>query len=221
MNTDPIHRWIDTPPDRFFPILVVVILVSLAIGAGSFYWFLTKQQSNFTSLYNQLGIQLPSKIERVPAVQSRLEQLSRERCYVDAIVGLGRALLDLGYPREAANSLRSFSKGCGNVRDVLPWAHEALVRVSDYAGALEIANELVSVAPASGTFRYWRASAYYQLGDFSHALTDYMNSIQLVGDLRAESGEVFYKLSSYLRCAGQALRRNYPARDVHLIGSCE
>jgi hypothetical protein len=49
-------------------------------------------RSDFEETYKQLGIQpLPSNVERKQQVQSRLAQLSREACYTDAIVGLGRA----------------------------------------------------------------------------------------------------------------------------------
>jgi hypothetical protein len=59
--------------------------------------------SDFEATYKQLGIpSLPRGIERQQQIQNRLSQLSREACYIDAIDGLGKALLDAGYPREAA-----------------------------------------------------------------------------------------------------------------------
>jgi Flp pilus assembly protein TadD len=116
-------------------------------------------------------------------------------CYIDAIDGLGKALLDAGYPREAATSLRNFVKRCGSAAEVLPLAHTALERISDFSGALEVANELVDAAPANGTFRYWRAMAYERTGRFSQAVVDYMNTIQLIGDPKTIFGDVFYKWS--------------------------
>jgi hypothetical protein len=57
------------------------------------------QQRVREATYKQLGIQpLPLTVKRQNQIQSRLAQLSREACYTDAIVGLGRALLDAGYP---------------------------------------------------------------------------------------------------------------------------
>ena len=48
-------------------------------------------RSAFEETYKQLGIQpLPLTVERQQQIQSQLEQLSREACYTDAIVGLGR-----------------------------------------------------------------------------------------------------------------------------------
>src|ERR1700746_2590951 len=90
--------------DRIFPVALLVITIVLAVGGGAFYWY-------HTSKGYQLGIQpLPSNVERQERVQNRLAQLSREPCYRDAVVNLARALLDAGYPREAATSLRSFVK---------------------------------------------------------------------------------------------------------------
>ena len=120
--------------DRIFPVALLVITMVLAVGAGGFYWY-------HTSKGHQLGIQpLPSNVERQERVQSRLAQLSREPCYRDAVVNLARALLDAGYPREAATSLRSFVKRCGSAPEVLPLAFTGLERINDFSGALEVAN---------------------------------------------------------------------------------
>jgi aspartyl protease family protein len=182
--------------DRIFPITMIVVTVVLILGGGVFYWYYTSQKPDFGAVYAQLGIQpLPTTVERQQPVQNRLAQLSREACYRDAVVGLAKALLDAGYPRESAISLRSFAKRCGSVPEILPLAYQGYERVSDFFGALEVAKELVDAASASGTFRYWRAMAYEQTGNFALALTDYMNSIQLVSDPKNVNGDVFYKLS--------------------------
>ena len=106
-----------------------------------------------------------------------------------------RGLLDAGFPREAAVGLQNFAKRCGSEREILPLAYDALERISDFTGALDVATKLVSTAPENGTVRYWRAIAYDQMGDFAHALNDYMNTIQLMGSLRNVNGDVFFKLS--------------------------
>ena len=186
-------------------------IVLLAVGGGAFYWYHTSsaapdappaaapptsKASEFERVYSQLGIQpLPSNVERREQVQRRLDQLSREACYTDAIVGLGRALLNEGYPREAAISSRSFVKRCGSASEVLPDAYLALERINDFSGALEVANELVEALPANGTFRYWRALAYGRTGQFSLAIVDYMNTVQLFGDQKIIFGDVFYNWS--------------------------
>jgi tetratricopeptide (TPR) repeat protein len=142
-------------------------------------------------------------VERKQQVQRRLAQLSREACYTDAIVGLGQALLDAGYPREAANSLRTFVKRCGSASEILPYAYAAFERINDFFAALEVANELVEAVPASGTARYWRALAYDRTGQFSLAVVDYMNTVQLIGDPKSIFGEVFYKWSQTYAALGR------------------
>jgi aspartyl protease family protein len=153
-------------------------------------------RSDFEETYKQLGIEpLPLTVQA--KVQSRLWQLSREACYTDAIIGLGRALLDAGYPRETAISLRSFVKRCGSAsaEKVLPWAYSALEKLNDWSSALDVADELVNASPASATARYWRAMAYDNSGKFSQAMLDYMNTVQLIGNPKAAFAEVFYKWS--------------------------
>jgi hypothetical protein len=95
--------------DRIFPVTLFAVTIVLAVGGGAFYWYHTSKGSEFERVYSQLGIQpLPSSVERQQQVQSRLAQLNREPCYKDAVIGLGRALRDAGYPREAATSLHNF-----------------------------------------------------------------------------------------------------------------
>jgi tetratricopeptide (TPR) repeat protein len=190
--------------DRIFVVALLVITILLAIAAGGFFWYYTSKESDFETTYNQLGIQpLPPNIEGQQRISSRLAQLHREPCYRDAIIGLGKALLDAGYPREAATSVRSFVKRCGSVPEVLPLAFTGLERISDFSGALEVANELVEAVPANGTFRYWRALAYDWTGKFPQATFDYMNAIQLAGDPKRVPGDVFYKWAQSYAARGR------------------
>jgi clan AA aspartic protease (TIGR02281 family) len=176
--------------------LYLFLLVVLGLGGGAAYWYLDLQNGRFGQVYTQLGIEpLPILVEWRPSVQTELDRLRREPCYRDAVVKLANDLLDAGYPREAATGLMSFAKRCGGARQVLPTAYEALQRIGDFQGSLEIAKQLVEIAPENGTFRYWRADAYDQLGDVADALTDYMNSIELVGNLRNVVRDAFYKLA--------------------------
>src|SRR5215470_3774589 len=127
--------------DRTFSGALLVISILIASAGGALFWYYTPRESDlshardaprefsskpttspsdFEATYNQLGIQpLPSTIEGQQRISSRLAQLKREPCYTDAIIGLGRALLDAGYPREAATSLRSFVRRCGRTAEVL------------------------------------------------------------------------------------------------------
>jgi clan AA aspartic protease (TIGR02281 family) len=180
--------------DWIFPILVIVILVIVASCGGIFYWYYNQQKSEFIPVYAELGIQqLPANIER--QIHTQLARLSREACYRDAIAKLADALLKAGYPRESATSIRTFVKRCPNSEHLLPAAYDALDRIGDFAGALEVADQLVNVYPANATFRYRRGIAYDQTNDHLHALTDYMNTIQLARDPKHVSGDVFYKMS--------------------------
>jgi tetratricopeptide (TPR) repeat protein len=182
--------------DNVFVIALVVVAAALGAGGGAFYWYRLSQAPDFSSIYATLGISaLPRSVEQQQPVSSRLAQLGREPCYTEAAVGLGDALLDAGYPREAASSLRNFARRCGRLPEVLPLAYVGLERINDFSGALDVATELVVAAPSSGQFRYWRALAYDKAGKFALALPDYMNAIELSGDLKTVSGDVFYKLS--------------------------
>jgi len=186
----------DSFSEGIFPIIVTVVTTVLLIAGGSLYWYYSSQMPDFAEVYVQLGIRpLPATIERKPPIQSRLAQLAREACYKDAVLGLAKALLEAGYPRESATSLRSFVARCGSAQEILPLAYQGLEKINDFSAALDIAKELVDAAPAIAVFRYWRAIAYDQTGNFALALTDYMNTIQLAGASKNVSAEVFYKLS--------------------------
>jgi tetratricopeptide (TPR) repeat protein len=234
---------------RHFSYTLLVITILIATVGGGFFWYYTSMRSDFEATsnqrdiqplpptieqqqvrsdfeatYNQLGIQpLPLTVERQQQIQSRLAQLSREPCYRDAVIGLGQALLDAGYPREAATSLRTFVKRCGSASEVLPYAYSALEKLNDFSAALDVANELVEAVPANGTFRYWRALAYDRTGQFSLAIVDYMNTVQLFGDPKIIFFDVFYKWSQTYaalgRRGGPALRDSSAAWLRWILGS--
>jgi aspartyl protease family protein len=188
------------------------LVVLLLLGGGFLFWHyagnkspvdvLTK--SPFDDVYAQLGIRpLPSSVARQPQISSRLEQLGREPCYTEAAVQLAEQLLKVGFPREAGLSLQAFARRCGNPNEVLSVAYEAFRRVNDYAKALEVADQLVSAVPSNGTVHYWRAIAHERTGNLTRALTDYMSTMQLVGNPKQLSSEVFYKLSQTYAALGR------------------
>ena len=125
----PIHH-----ESRIFPWVPTVILLVL-VGGAIFYYIWQKQ--TYSHVYRQLGIApLSALVEIQPRIQSRLNQLSREPCYQEAIIGISDALLDVGYPRESAVSLLSFAKNCGGPsRDVLERAYHSLKKVNDFSGS--------------------------------------------------------------------------------------
>lgn len=185
----------ETP--RNVPLLGVIILLVIAIGCGGFYyWYAFYQKSNYSEVYHQLGIsQLPSILELQPKVRTLLDQLSHEPCYRDAIIGFANLLLDAGYPRDADTALANFSRRCGESDDILYRRYKALDQASDFSTAVHIADILVNSNPADAQVRYWRGNAYENLKDFSHALVDYINSIQLLGEPDRVAISNFYDVS--------------------------
>jgi clan AA aspartic protease (TIGR02281 family) len=182
--------------DNTFFIALAATILLLGFIAGFLYWRYMPAKVDYARVYEQLGISpLPSSIETLPQIQRRLDQLNREACYRDAIAELSENLIKVGYPREAATSLRSFVKRCKNSEGLLRTAHTALESIGDYQGALEVADQLVEAYPANGTFRYWRAMSYEHIRDFPHALIDYINTIQLANDPKRLVGDVFYNTS--------------------------
>jgi tetratricopeptide (TPR) repeat protein len=183
--------------------VISLVIASLLVGlVGAFcYWryFPRTDQgrpSEYDSVYLALGIApLPATIENRDQLRSRLDQLRREPCYRDAIYNLAQSLIKLGYPREAATSVRTFVARCRASESLLPVAYSALDRISDFQGALQVATELVRAYPARGDLRYSRAKAYDHLRDFPHALVDYINTIQLESDPKRLFGDVFYNVA--------------------------
>jgi hypothetical protein len=68
-------------------------------------------------------------------------------------------------------------------------------QASDFSAAVRIADTLVKSNPADAQVRYWRGNAYEKLKDFSHALTDYINTIQLLGEPNRVAIDNFYDVS--------------------------
>jgi clan AA aspartic protease (TIGR02281 family) len=73
--------------------------------------------------------------------------------------------------------------------------YTALYQASDFSAAVRIADVLVKSDPASARMRYWRGNAYEELKDFAHALTDYINTVQLLGEPDRVSIDHFYDIS--------------------------
>jgi tetratricopeptide (TPR) repeat protein len=180
--------------DNTFYVALIAAVLLLALAAGFVYWRYIPARVDYSALYESLGIApLPSNIETLSQIQRPLDQLNREACYKDAIANFSQGLIEVHHPREAATSLRSFVKRCKDSEGLLRIAYSALESISDYQGAVEVADQLVKAYPANGGLRYWRAMAYDHLDHFSHALTDYLNTIQLADDPKGLVGDVFFK----------------------------
>jgi aspartyl protease family protein len=190
--------------DHSFSITVIVMTVIAALGGGCFYWYFMPQKQDYSAVYAQLGISsLPLNMESQPQIQNRLEQLSHEPCYRGAIIAVADALLEAGYPRETDTSLRSFAKRCGESGEILLLRYKALTQASDFTAALGIIDNLVTSDPADAQVRYWRGATYERLKDLGHALSDYINSVQLLGDPANVSVNNFYDISRMYTALGR------------------
>jgi predicted aspartyl protease len=191
--------------DERLTILAIAAAAILIAGAWSaYYWYNMIPSDRFSSVYNQLKIEpLPRNVESRDTVQSRLEQLSREPCYRDAVGALSDALIDAGFPREGAAALLSFTSRCPGSNFLLAGAYQALMTIGDTSGAFRVADKLANEYPAQPSYRYWRARAYDELQDFPRALSDYINTVQLVGDLRSVNGDAFYNMSRMYAALGR------------------
>jgi len=180
--------------------LVILVVAALAVGGGAYWYYWIKR--DFSSVYAQLGIQ-PLNVESEAEISKRLEQLSHEPCYKDGALGLADALIAAGYPREADTSLLSFAKRCGDSDALLPRRHLALLKASDFANALNIANNLVASDPASATYRYMRAQTYEEMKNYEAALGDYIVSLQLAGPPSRIGGFHFYDVARMYAALGR------------------
>jgi TPR repeat protein len=182
---------------RNAPLFTVITIVVITVGFGGFfYWYAFPQKSNYSDIYHQLGItQIPSTLELQPAVRTLLDQLSHEPCYHDAVAGLADVLLEAGYPRDTDTALINFTQRCGESDELLYRRYNALYQASDFPAAVRIADTLVGSNPADPQVRYWRGNAYEKLKDYSRALADYINSIQLLGEPDRVAIDNFYDVS--------------------------
>jgi predicted aspartyl protease len=185
--------------------VIIIILAGMAIlGAGLYYWVFVSQK--FADVYTQLNIApLPITVELRPEFYNRLDQLKREPCYREAIIGLADSLLDSGYPRESATSLLAFAQRCGDAQNeaLLERAYIGLKKVSDFSAALKIADQLVNSDPADAQYRYSRGATYEQLNSYSKALADYIAALQLMGTPSDIAGSQFYDISRMYAALGR------------------
>jgi len=183
-------------PRRWLPLAISVVVILAVACGGLYYWYVFLPYSNYAEVYHILGIsQMPWGLEHQLKVQSRLDQLSHEPCYRDAVMDLADSLLDAGYPGEANTILVTFEQRCGESDEMSLIRYKALVAVGDFSTAAQIADSLVQSNPADPYIRYWRGNAYEELKDFPRALTDYINSIQLLGEPASISIDNFYDIS--------------------------
>jgi clan AA aspartic protease (TIGR02281 family) len=149
----------------------------------------------FAGVYERIGA-LPLTAARDPYVWLRLQELKREPCDQKSIGDLAIALDKLGYRREAADGLYRFVKDCGAPLFALNQSVNIYLKLTDYAKAVEVADEYVRRAPSDSNARYLRGVALDGTGDFRRALADYSDAIELYGsDKKGISSRVFLRMA--------------------------
>ncbi len=140
----------------------------------------------YGDVYKKLGIALSEKVAHDPQVWVTLDQLKRESCDQKAVNDLAILLDRLGYRREAALGQYNFVRNCGAPIVALNRSTDLLLKLSDYAMALEVADEYVRRSPTTANAHYLRAMALQGLGDYDRAIVDYSEAIDLFGADRSK-----------------------------------
>jgi aspartyl protease family protein len=150
----------------------------------------------YGEVYKKLGVELTERVAHDPQVWMTLDQLKRESCDQKAINDLGILLERLGFSREAALSQYNFVKNCGAPTLALNKSTNLLLKLSDYAMAVEVADEYVRRSPTTANAHYLRAMAFQGLGDYNRAIADYSEAIDLFGADRSKIGtSVFLRMA--------------------------
>lgn len=172
---------------------VYVTLGLMVLGAGAQAASYLEEVANevYADVYNVLGIALPEQVAHDPQVWQTLALLKREPCDQKAITDLGLLLERTGHRRQAALGQYNFVKRCGEPVQALYTATDILLKLSDYPGALEVADEFVRRAPSNFNAHYLRGVALEDNGDYARALVDYADTIELFNDKTKVSFRVF------------------------------
>lgn len=188
-----------------FPVILGALLA--AVGGVALYFYFQNPSmvfGTYGSVYEQLGVtELPVTFGKNPRAAQLLDQLRREPCDREAIVPLSQLMVDSGFPRSAAKSARSFGERCGHNEDLLETAFAALMRLGDFKGAIDVADEMIRVHPSSSRYRYLRATAQEALKNYGAALSDYISALHLFVDLSNVASSEFYRLSRMYDALGR------------------
>ncbi|OYX79845.1 MAG: hypothetical protein B7Y77_01340 [Bradyrhizobium sp. 35-63-5] len=157
----------------------------------------------YATVFQTLGISLPTNYEPSAFVVRYLDQLRREPCDREAIKPFAEQIERAGYPRESAKSLESFTARCNSSAELLEPAYMAYERLSDHLSAIRIASELMRLDPAYPRWPYLRGSAYEQKRDYQHALNDYVTTLQLFQNTSNVVVNEFYRISRMFDALGR------------------
>jgi clan AA aspartic protease (TIGR02281 family) len=177
---------------RYCVIALLLITVPNIVKAG---YLDENPEEVFASVYERLGA-LPLQAARDPDVWLRLEELKREPCDQKSIADLALVLDKLGYRREAANGLYNFVRNCGAPLSALNQSVNIYLKLTDYAKAVEVADEFIRRAPSDHNAHYLRGVALQGVGDYKRALVDYSDAVELFGaDKKNIASRVFLHMA--------------------------
>jgi len=178
-------------PVFFRPICAVVLL--LLAPAVAFAGYLDENPDQvFAGVYDKLGVSIPQAAARDPVVWNYLSQLKREPCDQTSINNLGIALERIGYRREAAEGLYNFVLACGEPVEALRQSVNIYLKLTDYAKAAEVADAYVRRLPQNSTAHYLRAIALQESGEIAKSLSDFSDTIELLGSDKTKISSVVF-----------------------------
>lgn len=179
---------------RYVGMLCLLVL----LGSGAEAGYLDESgEEVYGEVYSQLGVRLNEKVAHDPQIWTTLGQLKREACDQKSISDLALILDKLGYRREAAIAPYNFVKRCGAPLIALHQSIDRLLKLSDYANAVEVADEFIRRAPTNHDAHYLRGVALDGVGDHRRAVADFANSIELFnGDKAKIAGRVFERMAA-------------------------
>lgn len=178
-------------------LFVFILAVGCAGGADAASYVDENGGEVFGEVYKQLGIRLPENVVHDPQLWTILSVLKREPCDQKSLNDFVLLLDRVGYRREGALSQYNFVKRCGAPQAALFKATNTFIGLSDFAMALEVADEYVRRAPTTSNARYLRGVALEGNGDYQRALVDYADAIEFYSaDKRTISERVFARMAN-------------------------
>lgn len=152
---------------------------------------------------DRLTLKIPTAVYGRDPIRRHLGELSRERCDQQAIAGLGKALADAGYRREATTALVKFSETCGGHAPSLRQAVNILLTLSDYETAVAISSKIIELVPFNDNGYFLRAVAHDRGGSPRKAIDDYTTAIDLFGNKQRISSVSYLGMARSYEKLGQ------------------
>ncbi|MGS0891450.1 retroviral-like aspartic protease family protein [Burkholderia stagnalis] len=138
-----------------------------------------------------------------PDIRRALAQLSKEACNRDAMGAMAAGIDALGYRRESANALIRFVDRCGRADGFLSAAVNDLIAVSDFKGAVAVADRLLANDASEPQYYFDRGRAYEGWQRDDAALADYMQVLTLSPNLASVTSNLFIRVADLHAKAGR------------------